>query len=115
MAKTISPLMSIEASGKLGKSVIYRNFKTANIVNFSAIKSARKKYTHSESKRKVIENFKTANAIYKSSNGSEIIAFKVNYIDPQEHHRNSTFRELIKKMPTYTGLAFFGDNTLGDI
>jgi translation elongation factor P/translation initiation factor 5A len=115
MAKTISPLMSFEASGKLGKSVIYRNFKNANIVNFSAIKSARKKFTHSDSKAKAIENFKTANAIYKSSTIEEIQVFDENYTVVYEHHRNSTFRQIIKKMPTYTGLAFFGDNTLGGV
>lgn len=115
MAKTINPLFSISASGKLGKAIGYRNFKNKNVVNFSACKSARKKYNHNAPKQNAINFFSMANLFYNTRTTIEIESLYQNYTVENEHPRNSIFRVFIKKKPTITGLAFFGDNNLGEI
>ena len=115
MAKVISPLFSISASGTLANLLTFSNNQNGAFIKRFAGNSKIKGNLPSEKQVNDRYNFKKANLYYKvlTSNERDFI-YSLNF-DINNSPRNVIFKQYITKKPTDIGFFELGNNKLGSI
>lgn len=115
MVKVINPLLSFDARGSIKKTLTYSKNQHGNVVKSFLKYSAKRKNAPSVRQIQIQENFKNANLFYSYATNEEINGIYKGTIKKESIERNAVMQPIMKKRPSYLGLFFAGDNTLGSV